>query len=88
MIGTGVSYTLQANLVVQEDMFNWTLSELLGPINRLREEVQRKALMRLEYEGLAAPGATGAQTDPAKYAMERYAYYVCHKCEKVRLFST
>lgn len=71
-------------------MCHWTLEELLAPIRRLREEVRRKALMRLEYEGLASPGAGAAAAgraralpDPAAYAMERYAYYVCHKCGKV-----
>lgn len=68
-------------------MAHWTLEELLAPIHRLQEEVRRKALMRLEYEGLAASGnirgRTGTQTEPSTYAMERYAYYVCHKCGKV-----
>ncbi|GBP93144.1 hypothetical protein EVAR_69406_1 [Eumeta japonica] len=76
---------LQAAPAIQEDMSHWTLEEILTPIRRLREEVQRKALMRLEYEGLAAQGGrnrNGASLDPAAYAMERYAYYACHKCGK------
>lgn len=71
-------------------MNHWTLEELLAPIRRLREEVRRKALMRLEYEGLAAAGGARARPaavpDPALYAMERYAYYVCHKCGKVSAY--
>lgn len=66
-------------------MNHWTLEEVLVPIRNLRDEVKRKALMRLEYEGLAAGGShSRAQSDPATYAMDRYAYYVCHKCGKVR----
>lgn len=44
--------------------------------------------MRLEYEGLhnneavVTPG-TKYYNDPATYAMDRYAYYVCYKCNKV-----
>lgn len=44
--------------------------------------------MRLEYEGLhraeaiSTPGAR-YYNDPAAYAMDRYAYYVCFKCNKV-----
>ena len=43
--------------------------------------------MRLEYEGLHKAEAittVGARfyNDPAGYAMERYAYYVCYKCQK------
>ena len=46
--------------------------------------------MRLEYEGLhkadaiITPGARFYK-DPAGFAMDRYAYYVCYKCKKVRL---
>ncbi|RZF32318.1 hypothetical protein LSTR_LSTR001782 [Laodelphax striatellus] len=54
------------------------LSSLLAPIRQLWEDVRRKAVMRLEYEGLDQPG----RPDPASYAMDRYAYYVCFKCGK------
>ena len=53
----------------------------------LYDDVKRKAVMRLEYEGLhnaeaiAAPGAKFFG-DPTNYAMDRYAYYVCFKCGK------
>ncbi|XP_032812561.2 E3 ubiquitin-protein ligase MYCBP2 isoform X3 [Petromyzon marinus] len=63
------------------------LRELLAPIGELYEDVRRKALMRLEYEGLhqseaiSTPGAR-FYSDPAGYAMNRYAYYVCYKCKK------
>lgn len=64
------------------------LCDLLLPIQELFKDVRRKALMRLEYEGLhnteaiIAPG-TKFHNDPALYAMDRYAYYVCYKCNKV-----
>lgn len=63
------------------------LDDLLTPIQELYKDVRRKALMRLEYEGLhnteaiVAPG-TKFHNDPALYAMDRYAYYVCYKCNK------
>ena len=47
--------------------------------------------MRLEYEGLhkaeaiTTPGARFFK-DPAGFAMDRYAYYVCYKCNKVGLY--
>lgn len=44
------------------------------------EDVRRKAVMRLEYEGLDK-----GRPDLASYAMDRYAYYVCFKCTKVSL---
>lgn len=61
---------------------------MLDPIKELYEDVRRKALMRLEYEGLhkseaiTTPGVR-FYNDPAGYAMNRYAYYVCYKCKKV-----
>lgn len=64
------------------------LKDLLDPIKELYEDVRRKALMRLEYEGLhkseaiITPGVR-FYNDPAGYAMNRYAYYVCYKCRKV-----
>ena len=58
----------------------------MDPIRALYEDVKRKALMRLEYEGLHKAEAittAGARfhNDPAGFAMDRYAYYVCFKCE-------
>ncbi|XP_063374022.1 E3 ubiquitin-protein ligase MYCBP2 [Cydia amplana] len=87
-IGPRITFSFSMCPICKDDMCHWTLEELLTPIRRLREEVRRKALMRLEYEGLgtpagsAAPGRARTAQDPASYAMERYAYYVCHKCGK------
>jgi E3 ubiquitin-protein ligase MYCBP2 len=70
-------------------MFHALLDDVLYPIRELFEDVRRKALMRLEYEGLnqadeiASPGGRYFK-DPAGFAMDRYAYYVCFKCKKVR----
>ena len=55
------------------------LREQLQPVWELQEDVKRKALMRLEYEGLHSKLS---QDERASYAMERYAYYVCFKCNK------
>jgi len=63
------------------------LKSQLEPINELFEDVRKKALMRLEYEGLSKSESITAEgarfhNDPAGFAMERYAYYVCFKCGK------
>ncbi|KAL0852363.1 hypothetical protein ABMA28_000563 [Loxostege sticticalis] len=83
-IGPRITFSFAQCPICKEDMDHWTLEDLLDPIRRLRDEVRRKALMRLEYEGAAVPGAARGRPvlDPATYAMERYAYYVCHKCER------
>lgn len=63
------------------------LKDVLDPIRMLYEDVRRKAMMRLEYEGLHKAEAittlgTRFYKDPSGYAMDRYAYYVCYKCKK------
>lgn len=73
----------------QQIIDHLVLKDVLDPIRKLDEDVRRKALMRLQYEGLdkaeaiTTPGAR-FHGDPAGFAMERYAYYVCFKCKKVR----
>ncbi|XP_060809498.1 E3 ubiquitin-protein ligase MYCBP2 [Amyelois transitella] len=83
-IGPRITFSFSQCPICKEDMDHWTLEDLLAPIKRLYDEVKRKALMRLEYEGVAAPagGTKKLPQDLAVYAMERYAYYVCHKCER------
>lgn len=56
-----------------------SLADVLDPIRELMADVKRKALMRLEYEG----DCTMKKDHAAVYAMEKYAYYVCFKCNKV-----
>ncbi|ERL96283.1 hypothetical protein D910_01720 [Dendroctonus ponderosae] len=80
-------HCLPCTLILKLDINHPTLEELLEPIKDLYKDVRRKALMRLEYEGLhtveavQTPGAR-FYNDPASYAMDRYAYYVCFKCNK------
>ncbi|KAF9419101.1 hypothetical protein HW555_004272, partial [Spodoptera exigua] len=83
-IGPRITFSFSQCPICKENMNHWTLEELLAPIRQLYDEVKRKALMRLEYEGCALPGQAKGKVlpDPATYAMERYAYYVCHKCGK------
>jgi len=64
-----------------------SLKPVLDPIDTLYEDVKKKALMRLEYEGLSKSDAVMAKgarfhNDPTGFAIERYAYYVCFKCNK------
>ena len=64
------------------------LKDVLDPVLALFEEVKKKALLRLEYENMTKCDAIVSETSkfyqkPAEYAMHRYAYYVCFKCNKV-----
>ncbi|EGD72098.1 hypothetical protein PTSG_11546 [Salpingoeca rosetta] len=57
------------------------LQHLLQPLNDLYDEVRRKALMRLNYDGKDEEAPT--EEEPrAEYAMRKYAYFPCHKCGK------
>jgi hypothetical protein len=72
------------------DVSHPSLAALTEPIFALREDVRQKALMRLKYEGLeshpdiATPGARYYR-DPAGFAMHKFAYYLCYKCQVWRL---
>jgi len=61
------------------------LEEELKPIRELKVVVQQKSSQRLEFEGLSKAKEV---TDPSskffnnrdRYAMDRYAYFMCAKC--------
>jgi E3 ubiquitin-protein ligase MYCBP2 len=63
------------------------LADLTGPLLALRDDVVRKAVMRLKYEGLDKhPDLTAADSrffrDPEGFALHRFAYYLCFKCQR------
>ncbi|XP_059170813.1 E3 ubiquitin-protein ligase MYCBP2-like isoform X4 [Physella acuta] len=86
-IGARITFGFSLCPICKTTIDHTALKVLLEPIRALKEDVKRKALMRLEYEGLdkaeaiTTPGARFYQ-DPAGFAMDRYAYYVCFKCNK------
>ena len=63
------------------------LASDLAPSLALEDAVRKKALMRLRYEQaekmpeLSDP-ASKFFNDPSGFALDRYAYYLCHKCDK------
>ncbi|XP_043522651.1 E3 ubiquitin-protein ligase highwire-like [Frieseomelitta varia] len=84
-VGPRITFGFSLCPICKVPMEHPTLADQLTSIKELYEDVRRKALMRLEYEGLHKAEATFGgryQQDPAAYAMERYAYYVCYKCQK------
>ncbi|ELU16916.1 hypothetical protein CAPTEDRAFT_222007 [Capitella teleta] len=86
-VGPRISFGFSLCPICKHDIEHNVLRPLLESIRVLQEDVKRKALMRLEYEGLhqaEAITAAGARFhgDPSGYALERYAYYVCYKCKK------
>lgn len=63
-----------------------SLKDLLEPILNLYNEIQQKATLRLTFdkrdnaEAVMKPGGVFYQ-NPGGYAMDVYAYYMCHKCK-------
>ncbi|XP_038000791.1 E3 ubiquitin-protein ligase MYCBP2 isoform X13 [Motacilla alba alba] len=86
-LGPRITFGFMSCPICKNKINHAVLKDLLDPIKELYEDVRRKALMRLEYEGLhkseaiTTPGVR-FYNDPAGYAMNRYAYYVCYKCKK------
>ncbi|XP_069061348.1 E3 ubiquitin-protein ligase MYCBP2 isoform X12 [Pleurodeles waltl] len=86
-LGPRITFGFMSCPICKNKINHTVLKDLLDPIKDLYEDVRRKALMRLEYEGLhkseaiTTPGVR-FYNDPASYAMNRYAYYVCFKCRK------
>ncbi|CAG0913072.1 unnamed protein product [Notodromas monacha] len=85
--GPRIAFGFRLCPICKTKMEHPALADLLEPIRTLFDDVQRKALMRLRYEGLdkcesiTAPGGRFFD-DPSGFAMDRYAYYVCFKCDK------
>ena len=90
--GPRITFAFMLCPICKRDMSHPSLEHLMAPAKSLRDDVRRKALMRLEYEGVirTQQGATDSgdvstswqASDLAAFAMDRYAYYVCHKCKK------
>ncbi|XP_024084698.1 E3 ubiquitin-protein ligase MYCBP2 isoform X3 [Cimex lectularius] len=75
--GPRITFSFAQCPICKSPIEHTILSKQLEPVKELMEDVRRKAVMRLEYEGLDK-----GRPDPAAYAMDRYAYYVCFKCKK------
>ncbi|XP_076446720.1 E3 ubiquitin-protein ligase MYCBP2-like isoform X7 [Babylonia areolata] len=86
-VGPRITFGFSLCPICKCEIEHKVLRYLLDPLRQLYDDVRRKALMRLEYEGLhkadaiTRPGGRFFE-DPASFAMERYAYYVCYKCNK------
>ncbi|XP_055524898.1 E3 ubiquitin-protein ligase highwire isoform X3 [Wyeomyia smithii] len=77
--GPRISFGFSQCPICKMDIQHMALVDILEPIVLLKADVKRKALMRLEYEGISK---TMDSRNLATYAMERYAYYVCSQCQK------
>ena len=85
--GPRITFNFMLCPICKADIEHESLREILTPLKNRRFDVKNKALMRLEFEGLVnnhsivTPGSAFYK-DPESYAINRYAYYVCSKCDK------
>ena len=69
------------------ELAHLSIADKVEPIRKLRDDIRRKASTRLAFEGKDKdPEVTEKQSkyynDPGGYAMDKYNYYLCFKCEK------
>lgn len=76
--GPRITFSFSQCPICKADIAHGALAEILEPIVALKNDVRRKALMRLAYEGIKDTNSK----DMAQYAMDKYAYYVCCQCDK------
>lgn len=86
-VGPRITFNFTLCPMCKEPMDHPELKPLLDPVGELYEDVKRKAMMRLQYEGLENSDqikdrASTYFSNPTQYAMDRYCYYPCYKCKK------
>ncbi|KAH3845990.1 hypothetical protein DPMN_088285 [Dreissena polymorpha] len=69
-------------------MLHRALDDLLTPIMKIEEYMQKHAMMRLRREGLhlskhVLSTESPFYHNPIGFAMKRYAFSECFKCKKV-----
>ncbi|KAL4230293.1 E3 ubiquitin-protein ligase mycbp2 [Mactra antiquata] len=86
-VGARITFNFTLCPICKEPMDHPQLKPLLDPLMELQNAVTMKALMRLQYEGLLTsdqitnPSSPYYQK-PQMFAMERYCYYPCFKCNQ------
>lgn len=74
--------------MLQSSISHPDLYEIMSQLIHLYDQIKSKALTRLQHDGLfnssdvTDPSGKYFQ-DPTGFAMDRYAYYMCSKCQQV-----
>lgn len=77
-----------ALFILQSSISHPDLYEIMSQLIQLYDQIKSKALTRLQHDGLfnssdvTDPSGKYFQ-DPTGFAMDRYAYYMCSKCQQV-----
>lgn len=86
-VGAKINFNFIKCPICKETMAHKELETLMTSILALQDDVRHKAVIRLQYEGLEnCKDITAAGSKyykkPEEFAMDRYIYYLCFKCEK------
>ncbi|KAH3836593.1 E3 ubiquitin-protein ligase MYCBP2-like isoform X2 [Dreissena polymorpha] len=86
-VGHRLNFTFMLCPLCKVPIEHPVLDPTLAPLKVLRDDVTRKAVMRLKYEGLENSAHIVTPTSPffkkpELYAMDHYSYYQCFKCQK------
>lgn len=73
--------------VCKKEIEHPLLDHLIKPLKQLKLDVENKALQRLNYDGLVkckqiTDSSSIYFNQPLQFALSKYAYYQCHKCNK------
>jgi len=85
--GPRITFGFMLCSICKTEIDHPSLEHHLQPLRDLKAQVEKKALQRLEYEGLmncdeiTTPG-TKFHQNPTEFALAKYAYYMCSKCGK------
>jgi len=85
--GPRITFGFRGCPLCKKDMRHEGLDKLNEPLDKLYESVKAKSLMRLQYEKLDThPDIVNENgrfyNDVAGFAMNKYAYYMCYKCQQ------
>lgn len=80
--GPRITFTFMLCPVCRAEVEHPALQHLLEPLRKIYDDIKRKALTRLQYEGLEKKRHIGPHySDNVQYALYRYCYYPCYKCQ-------
>ncbi|KAF0977518.1 hypothetical protein FDP41_003510 [Naegleria fowleri] len=84
--GARITFNFEKCPLCNQVVEHYSLKDLILPIRALKSMVERKALMRMDHEGLLKCEEVTNEhgkyyKKPLEYAMNTFAYYLCYECK-------
>lgn len=85
--GPSITFTFADCPCCKAELSHPSIADKIEPIRTLKDDVRRKAVTRLKFENKHEDAEVMDQEskyfgDPESYAMDKYNYYLCFKCDK------